>query len=1209
MKNNKHLTMSKKTKSSPTLSNDKNIEDVYSMMTQHEHVLKRPNTYIGSIKSDSRLMWIMGEDGKFKQKLIEFVPGLYKIYDEILVNANDRTIVDKTCTEIRVNIDVEDKKITVYNNGKGIPIEIHKEHNIYICEMLFGHLLSSSNYNDEETRIVGGVNGIGAKACNIFSKFFSIETIDKKKKYYQEFTNNMYDIHPPVITKLDKSSTSYTKITFVPDLEKFGMSELSDDVVSLFKKRVYDIAACTNPNVRVYLDNKIINISCFEDYIKMHYNSTPDNSVFEIVNDRWEIGVIYDPSESGFKHVSYVNSICTYQGGSHVEYICTQLSTKILKLIKDKHKELTVKPSYVKDNITLFIKSTIENPDFGSQSKDCLTTKVSSFGSTCDLSVKFIQKLSKTGIVDDIVNLSKFKTLKELNKTDGKKKSQLYDIPKLIDARLGGTRQSAKCSLFLTEGDSAKTFAINGFNIIGRDRYGVFPLKGKPLNVREATISQLKNNEEIKNLKQILALKQGESYDTEAKRSKLRYGKIILLLDQDLDGSHIKGLLINAFHFFWKDLLENGFIEILSTPIVKIYNINDTKRLKTLHTFYTLQDFETWEKEQPNMKKFKVKYYKGLGTFDKKEAEELFREMDKHLTKITVDDISKEIIDIVNNEENDNDIDADLDVSEHAESITSNSKKNVKKTRSRKPKIDKTKDISSFDPIVLAFDKQMSDFRKKWLQGYNKKNIIEYTSGNLSVKDFINKELIHFSNYDNIRSIPMIDGFKPSQRKVMYTYFKKKIDHEIKVAQLACSVAELTEYHHGEVSLQGTIVNLAHDFVGTNNINLLLPCGNFGSRLMGGKDVSSARYIFTMLNDITTKIFREEDNCIYNYMTEDNKQIEPECFAPIVPTILVNGTEGIGTGFSVFIPCFNPCDIINNLRNMLKKEKYVEMIPWYKGFKGIIEKVDENTYQTNGLFDLVDENSIKIKELPIGVWTDSYKSFLNSITQYDKPYDKSFLLSSFDDNSGTDTVDITLTFLDNILIQLIKENSLLKKLKLTSSLKTSNMNLCDIHGVVKHYDTIEDIMHHFFEFRYSFYIKRKEYHLRLLLNQLNLLKYRKQFIEYVLNKKIIIEKRSKNDIIQDIIKYDFPQLSTNVDATDEDKNYKYITDLQLFSLTSEKIKDYQEEYNNKKIEYDLYLQKTIEQIWNEELNEVENVYIKLSQDSSHKKEKTIKKKK
>lgn len=1192
-------------------SNEKNIEDVYSMMTQHEHVLKRPNTYIGSIKMDSRMMWILNEEGIFKQKIIEFVPGLYKIYDEILVNANDRTIIDPTCTEIRVNIDIDEQKITVYNNGKGIPIEIHKEHKIYICEMLFGHLLSSSNYNDAETRIVGGVNGIGAKACNIFSKFFSIETIDKKKKYYQEFTNNMYEIHPPVITKLDKTTASYTKITFIPDLEKFGMEELTEDIISLFKKRVYDIAACTNSNVKVYLDNIIINITCFEDYIKMHQNSTPENTVFEIVNDRWEVGVIYDTTESGFKQVSHVNSICTYQGGSHVEYICTQISTKLIKLIKDKHKELTVKPAYVKDNITLFIKSTIENPDFGSQSKDCLTTKVSSFGSTCDLSIKFIQRLAKTGIMDDIINLSKFKTLKELNKTDGKKKSQLYDIPKLIDARLGGTRQSAKCSLFLTEGDSAKTFAINGFNIIGRDRYGVFPLKGKPLNVREATISQLKNNEEIKNLKQILALKQGESYDTEAKRSKLRYGKIILLLDQDLDGSHIKGLLINAFHFFWKDLLENGFIEVLSTPIVKIYNSNDTKRLKTLHTFYTLQDFEAWEKEQPNMRKFKVKYYKGLGTFDKKESEELFREMDKHLTKITVDDVTKEIVKITDEPK---DEDNDGDISEHTDTmsaVSSNKKKAViiKKTRSLKQKIDKTRELSSFDPIILAFDKQMTDFRKKWLQGYNKKNIVEYTSGDLSVKDFVNKELIHFSNYDNIRSIPMIDGFKPSQRKVMHTCFKKKIEHEIKVAQLACSVAELTEYHHGEVSLQGTIVNLAHDFVGTNNINLLLPCGNFGSRLMGGKDVSSARYIFTMLNDITTKIFREEDNCIYNYMIEDNKLIEPECFAPIIPTILVNGTEGIGTGFSVFIPCFNPYDIINNLRRMLKKENIVQMIPWYRGFKGFIEQIDNNTYQTNGLFDLLDENTIKIKELPIGVWTDSYKSFLTSITQYDKPNDKSFLLSSFDDNSGTDTVDITLTFLDNILIQLIKENSLLKKLKLTSSLKTSNMNLCDINGVVTHYETVEDIMNHFYNFRYSCYIKRKEYYLKLLLNQLNILKYRKLFIQYVLDKKIIIEKRAKKDIIQDIMNFNFPQLSTNIDACDEDKNYKYITDLQLFSLTSEKIRDYQEEYDNKQKEYDLYLKKSIEQIWNEELDEIEIIYKKIMEEPSTKKEKITKKKK
>lgn len=1186
---------------------EQSIEEIYTKMTQHEHVLNRPNTYIGSIKKDERLMWILDENERvFKQKEIEFVPGLYKCFDEILVNASDRTILDETCDEIRVNIDETINKITIYNNGIGIPIEIHKEYEMYVPEMLFGNLLTSSNYNDKKTRIVGGVNGIGAKACNIFSKFFSVETVDKNKKYYQEFTNNMFEKTEPVITKLDKKSKkTYTSISFIPDLERFGLKTLTNDIILLFKKRVYDIAACTQRKVKVYLNDELINIACFEDYIRMHQNSNPTNTIYEKMNDRWEIGFMYDKMETGFKQVSYVNSICTYQGGSHVEYITNQLTTKVIALIKNKSKDLNVKPTNVKENITIFIKSTIENPEFSSQSKETLTSKSSLFGSVCEITDKFIKEIAKTGFIDDIMELSKMKQMKELNKTDGKKKSVLLDVPKLVDAKWAGTRQASKCALFLTEGDSAKTLAINGISIIGRERYGVFPLKGKPLNVREATIEQIKNNEEVNNLKKILGLKHGTKYNTETERNKLRYGKIILLFDQDLDGSHIKGLLINAFHHFWKDLLLNGFIEIMSTPIVKIYNANDNKRMNALQTFYTLQDYQNWEKEQgASIKKYKQKYYKGLGTFCKSEAEDIFRDFDKRIIKITMEEIEKELIETESSETKIEDDMKVIDEINKMKGIFKPKKETTTKTTRRKrEKIDPNRDITTFDPIVLAFDQQMADFRKKWLQNYNKQNIIKEMSGNLDVGDFINKELIHFSNYDNIRSIPMIDGFKPSQRKVLYTCLKKKLYHEMKVAQLACSVAEITEYHHGEASLQGTIVNLAQDFVGTNNINLLVPCGQFGTRLTGGmmgpkSDVASARYIFTMLSDVTKKIFREEDEYVYNYLIEENKLIEPECFAPIIPTILINGATGIGTGFSVNIPCYNPIDILNNLRKLITKKIMINMTPWYQGFKGSIEKIDATSYHTYGIFELVDENTVKIKELPIGTWTNKYIEFLKQISQFDKQLEEKHILSHYDDNSNSDNIDITVTFIDGKLIELIKQNSLMSELKLISVLKTSNMNLCDENGVVKHYNTTHDLLTYFYEFRYEWYEKRKEYYLKLLKNQLDFIYYRKLFIEYVVNKKIIIEKRQKFDIIKDIEQNKFPKLSTNINATEDEKNYKYLVDLPLFSLTLEKISEYEFEFEQKKNEYEIYFKKTIENIWLEELDEFEVSYNKFIDDKT-----------
>ena len=188
----------------------------------------------------------------------------------------------------------------------------------------------------------------------------------------------------------------------------------------------------------------------------------------------------------------------------------------------------------------------------------------------------------------------------------------------------------------------------------------------------------------------------------------------------------------------------------------------------------------------------------------------------------------------------------------------------------------------------------------------------------MAYKDFIDKELILFSRYDNTRSSPcVIDGFKPSQRKVLYGAFKRKLTSEIKVIQFSGYVSEHTAYHHGEASLNGTIISMAQDFVGSNNVNLLVPSGQFGSRLLGGKDAASPRYIYTYLSPITRLIFKEEDDALCRYLVDEGQRIEPDYYLPIIPMVLVNGSEGIGTGYSTTIPNYNPVDIVNYIKSKL----------------------------------------------------------------------------------------------------------------------------------------------------------------------------------------------------------------------------------------------------------------------------------------------------
>lgn len=1183
--------MSNKSKNTKTNT----IEDQFKKWDPKEHVLDRSGMYVGSITSDQQSMWIYNKStNKMEQKKISYVPGLYKIFDEVLVNARDHTIRDKTCTTIKVNINKETGEISVYNNGSdGIPIVIHKEHNIYIPEMIFGVLLTSSNH-ENNGKIVGGKNGLGSKLTNIFSTKFTVEITDKKRNssYYQEFSNNMCDKQEPIIKIFNKGAKieSSVKISFIPDFKRFGVDGLSDDVVSLFEKRVYDIAACGDNKIKVYLNDNLIVMDSFRDYINMFY---PDTEVLNTTlvyeeQPRWKYGIIYD-SVCGFKQISYVNGICTSNGGNHVNYITTQIVNGLCEKIKAKHKNINVKNAYVKDNITIFLDATIEDPDFQSQVKDELSSRTAQFGSTCNISDDFIKLFAKTGIEDEVVNFTKMKDESVLKSSDGKKGSGRKMIEKLEDARFAGTRQSKKCTLILTEGDSAKGTAISGLEVIGRDYYGVFPLKGKLLNVREATLSQLSSNEEIKNLKKILGLKQGKVYkDT----TELNYGSILILTDQDTDGTHIKGLIINFIHYWWPSLLKiNGFIKSMATPIIKAWKKTDKKK-KNPMVFYTLTDYDNWKKVT-DMSKWEIQYYKGLGTHDEKEAKECFNDFENKIINYIWSGVDNPIT-ITNNSTNDND-------NTDNNSVSSN-KSSDDKTNDEDYIDDKTNE--NYNAITLGFAKNRINDRKIWLENYDKNNIIDYKCKNVTYHDFIHKDLIHFSNYDNNRSLPsMKDGFKPSLRKILFTCFKKNlINDKLKVAQLSGFVSALAAYHHGEMSLQGAIVGMAQNYVGANNINLLLPCGNFGNRRQGGKNHASARYIITRLCELTPLIFRKEDEPIYEYVNDDGFSAEPTTYAPILPMILINGTHGIGTGYSSSVPSFNPKDVMSNLRKMLHGRQPDALVPWYRGFTGKIKKEKDNKFRTFGIYENIDQKTIHISELPVGTWTDDYFRFLNNITRVDsKKPAKTDMIESWDHSCGTNTIDITITFLPGILQDLEKKNELIKKLKLSDIVSTTNMHLYDANDVIKKYPSIESIFVDYIVYRLDIYEKRKQYQLRHITNQLKIIKYKVLFLEYATHQKKIDLFNEVNGkriplkesvIMEQLVKHDFPPLSNNVDALDGDKNYNYITNMKLWSITEEEMILLTQEKDKRQKEYDNYFNKSPTNMWLDELDELEKGYDK-----------------
>jgi len=1137
----------------PAIIDDSKIDDskiagTYKLMNQVQHVLELPDTYAGSIQKGEYELWIYDKsENRFIKKIIQLPPAFYKIYDEIIVNAYDQCARLKETPELNqvteIHVCITSEYISVMNTGEGIDVEIHPEYGIYVPELIFGNLLTSANY-EKKNKTTGGRNGIGSKVTNIFSKKFIIETVDshRKRKYYQEFSNNMSEKTVPVIEKYTKKP--FTKITFYPDFERFGIDGFDDDIEALFIRRVYDLTAITDDNVSIYLNDVKIEIKNFESYVSMYIGSkTESKRVYEAIDDigRWEI-VVCDSPDDKFEQVSFVNGINTSKGGKHVEALAVAISTKLAKFVESSKKKKVIKPSVIRDNMMVFVRSIIEDPSFDSQTKDYLTTAPAKFGSKYTISDKFIEKIAKLDIIDKSIRLSDFKDSKVLTKTDGKKVNLVRGIPKLDDANFAGGPHSSQCTLILTEGDSAKAFAIAGLSVIGRDKYGVFPLRGKFLNVREATDDKISKNEEVKNLKIILGLQQGRVYDD---LSELRYGSIMILTDADVDGSHIKGLLLNLFHCFWPSLLkQDGFIKSMMTPIVKAKN---TKNKADIQIFYTLTDYEHW-KETASMSHYDIKYYKGLGTSSSQEAKEYFQELDVNEIRYLWNEDN--IVDLT---------------------------------------------------INLAFNKDMADDRKEWLGNYDRNLIIEQTEKNISIPDFVNKDLIHFSKYDCERSIPcLVDGLKPSHRKVIYGTFLKGAKKSIKIAQLSAFVAEKSAYHHGEQSLNECIIGLAQDFVGANNMNFLEPEGQMGTRLTGGSDHASPRYIFTRMSQFMEVVFNPLDNTLLKYLDDDGETIEPEFYVPIIPTILVNGCHGIGTGFSTHIPCYNPIDIINNLKRKMRGEELVSMMPWFRGFIGRVEKVGDK-YVTKGLYRLLNDGKVEIYELPIGIWTDKYKEHLEELMNPEKDGKKKTrqVLLKYESQYTESRVRFILHFDKKELSEMLSKGTFEKEMKLidSGSCNSTNMYLFNEKGQIKKYSSPEHIINEFYDIRREFYIKRKNYLEAKLNRELEILAARVQFITDILNDVIILKGKDEEQLELELSEKNYPKftkgkLEYDPNDINESPSYDYLTSMPIRSMTKKRIEDFMKQRDDKKAMFEILKVQTIYEIWNADLDTLHSIYIK-----------------
>jgi DNA topoisomerase-2 len=1191
----------------------------YKRYDQIEHVYKKTDMYIGSDEKVLREEWLYNIETK--QMLtgnIDFTPGCERIYMEILTNASDN--VGRSRREGvnpgQIDIVMNNSTISITNHGLPIPVVLTEEGDMYVPQMIFGTLLTSSNYDKD--RHEAGTNGIGAKATNIFSTEFMIIIHDhiRKSKYTQVWNNNMRVCGPHDIQPYNGTSSS-VQIVYKMDFARFGYpvpngneGGYPGEAFALFARHAVDISFTAKTTVT--FNGHIFNFENIRDYARLYFGENVDSA---IVHYQWPAGTEVVKKKKGYQvaknpaitpeveliaidtpdegaHVSFVNCIMTREGGVHVNNAIKAVGEKAVQMINEnvlkklnklnKGKELdskekrshTVNINDVKPHISILLAVKVLNPKFASQTKTMLQSPTPKI----DIAEEELKAITKWQLIDRLYAALEAKQFNNLAKTDGKLSKYVKTL-KGVNANQAGKSERHKCILYVAEGRSGAGYVNKLIGLLPgrRDYAGVLPMRGKSLNVMNADALKYNNNTEIRELKKMLGLV--DCPDNQLKNTyyldptnfaKLRYGGVMIMADSDLDGKHIIGLILNFFHCRFPSLLARGYIMYYRTPILRVYHGRQSKR------FYTQREYDEWQKATATTySQWKHKYFKGLGSSTDADIKEDFQE--RRQVNCYYDDKAPEA-------------------------------------------------------MRLAFDKRLTRQRKDWLAGWIQVMGVDELEMQ-PVSTFINHELILFSIANVQRSIPkLMDGFKESHRKIIHGAHLKfgvgsltKEYNELKVAQFGGFIAEKVNYHHGELILDDVIVGMAQDFTGSNNIPWFTQGGQFGSRYEGGKDASETRYTHTKPEKLVPYILRKEDQPILVSVIDEGEHVEPETYYPIIPMILVNGAQGIATGYSTFIPNHNPLDVINWLKLKIQgveHDKLPEIIPWYRGFTGDIQLIDRSkrpkrnkvkvtiinnegavpkvqTIETDDNFDLTGEalnaeeeniesdeedrqlltmvthgkfnrdnkGNVTITELPIGRWPGPYNKWLEDLIE-------AKLINKLNNQSLDNTVffEIGGVKLDHITY---------KSLKLQRSYGMSNMVVLGSDNKPTRYDTSYDIIESFYEQRLVIYKKRKEFGINQLAIEIHELNEKIRFIRAVKDKDLLIIDRPKSEIYQTM-----DRLGLSHDFLDKDK-------VKLRNCTQDEINKLADKIISREQERSNLMSISHEKIWLSELEELEAAYRRL----------------
>ena len=1155
----------------------------YSELDEITHTIECPDVYMGALKNNSKDMFTYDpntEAIKF-ERVNNYNTGLLKIFDEIITNASDN-LQRKNSGITSIDVNITDDYISISNNGRTIPIE-KNDSGVYIPEMIFTHFRSGSNFR-KRNKTTGGKNGIGAKLTSVFSKRFIIDIKIGKQTYHQEVSNSCRTIGAPVVkgsngktanADIPPTQQSIT-ITFYPD---FGLLKMDENKISnankkILFKRCHDL--CHLP-LNITVNEKQLPRLDWNDYVKQFNVSS---QLFTYCNDRWKVAFGISNVDK-FKQISYVNNISTYEGGEHVKYILDQIYKFIISSVGANDEDIAkVSKASFKSKLAIIVYSIIDDPSFTSQAKETLSTPPKDFGTTCVISQQTLNDfVENTNIVELL------KPQKPKPKTPKLKRGKLTSVEKLVEANKAGTANGYKCTLFLCEGLSAKTMCDAGIGILGHDYYGCYPLRGKVLNTRNANDTKYNNNRELKDVKDIIGLVDDYEYKPEDIKN-LRYGKVVCVKDADSDGASIMGLIINFFETKFPSLISiPGFFSEFISPMIKVvYNPNDSKKRRVV-PFYNEVEYRQFMESQTQQSKafknFSVEFIKGLATNEAEDVKEYFTHY------------------------NDNCIE-------------------IKFTGKYKAWLD------------MAFNDKKADMRKEWLTTITPDTHLPRVKGQpIELVDFIKNDLVLFSYDSCVRSIPsVIDGLKPTQRKILYTLFNmgNKGFNKMKVYQLGGLVADRANYHHGDSSMNQTIIGMAQDFTGSgNNIPLLKPSGAFGSRTENGEDAGAPRYISCSLAKITRLLFPAVDDSLTELREEDNQLVEPFYYVPIIPTILVNGAKGIGTGWSTEIPSFDPIDIINYVRSLLNGTKAPHIKSWYRYFTGEVKEFKDK-YEYNGVIEKINQRTYIISELPIHYTTSKFidrLNYLSALNEFDDTkrsksvqtkldeveanakklkinWSPSPPIESFENHSAVEKINFKILFAEPVT-----ETTVKLALGLKTSIKTTNMVAFNYENTIQKYNTITDIIEEWFDVRYETYEKRRDKIIHDMEMQLIRLSNKCRFITENIKQVIDVKNVAKSVIISTLEKRGYdkladkeivavtskskPGMKRSIDDEDEEAenanasklSYDYLLNMKIYSLTKEKYEELKRKHDELQQQLEDYKALTVEDIWLSELDQLE----------------------